>query len=268
MSVPIGGGGHNNVFGLRPGLGGTCHTPGVGQQQVRWITPRRRFKQEVEKMSPVWHRAQDILFYRTEALVGVAIGGLVATATGVGYYMYQQGRMEELLSRTDRIRLERAQDKDGSGFSLPLPLLTFLGWTAFAVLTAIVAKTKANLDLNFRQFSGRVNFSLNTVRDGRLKFRTVQEKSLESVLLGNSAALAVVRQAIKRVTEQDPFLRFPPTDNFFMMNAILNDLSPLSSTAFFQADRYPFCSSALPLLMKMWGGQGGDWGVFWSVVGD
>lgn len=202
---------------------------------MRRVTQRHQFRLEVARRSALWHRAQDLLFYQTEILVGLAIGGVVCTATGVAYYMHSQGRMDELLSKTDRIRLERAQE--GAGWSLPLPLLTFLGWTAFAVVTAIYAKTKANLDLSFRQFSGRVNYSLNTVKNGRLKFRTVQEKALETVLLGNSAALSIVRQSIKRVTEQDPFLRFPPADNFFMMNAILNDLSPLSATAFFQADR-------------------------------
>lgn len=184
----------------------------------------------------------DLFFYRTEVLMGVALGGAVATAGAIGYYMYEREQVEKILSKTDRIKLERAEQE--GGFSLPVPLLTFLVWTAFGIFTAVVARTKANLDLNFRQFAGRVNYSLNSVSRGHLKFRTVQEKSLESVLLGNSAAISLVRQAVKKVTETDPFLRFPPADNFFMMNAILNDLSPLSATAFFQADRYLFSSSS------------------------
>ena len=187
------------------------------------------------KLSPMWQRVSDLFFYQTNMLLGVAVGGAVATGGGIAYYMYEREQVEKLLSKTDRIKLERAEQE--GGFSLPLPLLTFLAWTTFGIFTALVARTKANIDLNFRQFASRVNYSLNSLARGHLKFRTVQEKSLESVLLGNSAALSLVRQAVRKVTDQDPFLRFPPADNFFMMTAVLNDLSPLSATAFFQADR-------------------------------
>ena len=170
----------------------------------------------------------------TDVLMGVAAGGLTATAGGIGYYMYQRGQMQRILGKTDWVKIERAEK---GSLTLPLPVISFIGWAMLAAITALYSRTKANLDVNFRQLVSRVNYSLNTVVDGKLTFRTIQEKSLEQVLLNNSAAISLVKQATKRVTEKDPFLKFPPSYNFFMMNSILNDLSSLSAIGFFQADR-------------------------------
>lgn len=186
--------------------------------------------------SPLLQRLSDSISNHTDVVMGVVAGGLIATTGGIFYYMHQRGRLQQILSKTDWVKLERAEQKGGS-WSLPLPVITFVCWAILGVVTAIYSRTKANIDINFRQFASRVNYSLNSLSDGRLYFRTIQEKSLDSVLLGNSAAISLVKQAIKKVSDKDPFLRFPPNYNFFMMNSILNDLSSLSAIGFFQADR-------------------------------
>ena len=167
--------------------------------------------------------------------MGLAAGGVIASTGALGYFMFKRDQLDRIVSKTDRIKLERAE---AGAISIPLPVITFAGWVLFGVLTAIFTRTKANFDLNFRQLASRVNYSLNSVINGHLSFRTIQERSLDSVLLGNSSAISLVRQAVKKVSDQDPFLRFPPAYNFFIMNAILNDLSSLSAPGFFQADRY------------------------------
>lgn len=233
------------------------HIPREGRRHManfRWPKPRR---------PPIIDKALDLFYYKPEVLIGVASGGLIATAGGIGYYLYQKGEIERLRASMETLGKKKtpansstvgeAGTVTGGGgggtptidtsftfLGIPLPFITFCFWAMLTVVTASLARTKARMDLNYRQFANRVNFSLNSIAQpaNLLRFRTIQEKTLDQVLLGNLAAKTVVLNAIKNVTSnQDPFLRFQPNENYFLMNALLNDLSGLNSTAFFQADR-------------------------------
>jgi hypothetical protein len=72
-----------------------------------------------------------------------------------------------------------------------------------------------------KQFLGRVIVSLNTFAEGRLKIRTIFERSLEEVFL-NPVAIDKVRAASLRTTASDPLLPLEPADRWFMLNFVLN----------------------------------------------
>jgi hypothetical protein len=75
-----------------------------------------------------------------------------------------------------------------------------------------------------REFTGRLNISLNSLQDGKLLIRTLREDSLEEIFL-NSAAVAVVLAAAKKTTEKQPVLPVAKEDAWYVLNSILNAVS-------------------------------------------
>lgn len=75
-----------------------------------------------------------------------------------------------------------------------------------------------------REFLHRLNVSLNALDEGFLRIRTVLEKDLLDVML-NSAAVEMVLAASQRTTEADPLLPLPEDDAWYLLNAVLNEIS-------------------------------------------
>jgi hypothetical protein len=72
-----------------------------------------------------------------------------------------------------------------------------------------------------KEFFGRINVSLNVLADGKLKIRTIMERSLEEVFL-NVVAVQKVRAASLRTTLADPLLPIPKEDCWYLLNFVLN----------------------------------------------
>jgi hypothetical protein len=80
---------------------------------------------------------------------------------------------------------------------------------------------KARREWMSKEFFNRVIVSLNLFADGFLKIRTVMERSIEEVFL-NPVAIQKVQVAAKKCTLDDPLLRIPKEDRWFVLNFVLN----------------------------------------------
>lgn len=98
-----------------------------------------------------------------------------------------------------------------------LGLLTFL--------TVLPAYFRARYLFRRRMFLTRLNFSLNFIEDGTLRFRTIRESDLAHVLLNNAHA---IRLLIKTARAKRPgaFLIFRDKEEAWtILNTMLNELS-------------------------------------------
>lgn len=120
--------------------------------------------------------------------------------------------------------------------SFPYPVYSIFIWTTAATLTTLFAWSRGKWMWYRRHFMGRVNFSLNTVHNGTLKFRTLFERSLYDMMFRNQAAVKIVGAAANRTVVGRPFLEIPPAENWYVLNNVLNEISSLCSIGFVQAD--------------------------------
>jgi hypothetical protein len=75
-----------------------------------------------------------------------------------------------------------------------------------------------------REFLDRLNVSLNSIQEGRLRIRTLLEKRCEDVFL-NTVATEAVLKAARETTPSDSILPLPREDYWYYLNAILNEVS-------------------------------------------
>lgn len=87
-----------------------------------------------------------------------------------------------------------------------------------------------------RRFLERVNCSLNTVRDGVLKIRTLFEISIDDLLLLNTEAKRKVLKSADDTCSVDPFLAMGSEENWLVLNACLNEISERYSAGLIAAE--------------------------------
>lgn len=75
-----------------------------------------------------------------------------------------------------------------------------------------------------KEFIDRLNVSLNILADGKLQIRTILEASHEEIFL-NRIAIDKVQRAARRTTEANPLLTLDKDDAWFLLNAVLNEIS-------------------------------------------
>lgn len=85
-------------------------------------------------------------------------------------------------------------------------------------------KRRAAKDWEKREFFDRLNISLNIIRDGKLKIRTLNETHCDALFPNSKAAQAVI-EAAKKTTVDDPILPLPENDYWYYLNALLNEVS-------------------------------------------
>ena len=103
----------------------------------------------------------------------------------------------------------------------------WVGWLWAVVLMAggwFLGWWRARAQWRRKEFLGRLNISLNSLRDGKLLIRTIAEKSLEEIFL-NSIAVKTVSAAAERTTESDPLLPLPKDDAWYILNSVLNEVA-------------------------------------------
>lgn len=102
--------------------------------------------------------------------------------------------------------------------------IKYLMTAGFAAVAWWLGNRRARAKWRRREFSDRLNVSLNVLLDGKLLIRTLMEKSCEEVFL-NSAAVEAVLAASKQTNEADPLLPLPKEDYWYFLNAVLNEVS-------------------------------------------
>ena len=72
-----------------------------------------------------------------------------------------------------------------------------------------------------KEFYDRINISLNILTDGRLKIRTLMERSLDQVF-SNKIAAQKVLEASRKTTITNPMLPIAKEDCWYLLNFVLN----------------------------------------------
>lgn len=75
-----------------------------------------------------------------------------------------------------------------------------------------------------KEFLNRINISLNILQEGKLQIRTLLESDLETIFL-NKVAVEKVTSAIPRTAEDNPMLPIEKEDAWYLLNAVLNEIS-------------------------------------------
>ena len=88
----------------------------------------------------------------------------------------------------------------------------------------LFGRRRAQADWKKQEFLDRLNVSLNVIEEGTLKIRTLSEKRCEDVFL-NSVAAETVQKLARKTTATDPLLPIPKDDQWYYLNAVLNELS-------------------------------------------
>ncbi|MEZ6094273.1 MAG: hypothetical protein R3C03_08530 [Pirellulaceae bacterium] len=86
-----------------------------------------------------------------------------------------------------------------------------------------------------KEFFDRVNFSLNSIVDGRLMIRTIMEKSADDVFL-NSIAVQQLLAAATTTSKDNPLIQLPADDYWYFLNAALNEISEKFAVGFVMRD--------------------------------
>lgn len=125
---------------------------------------------------------------------------------------------------------------------MPLDFGTFVEWlksglemlrqhwhsiagTGATLLAAAWVWWRARLAWHRRRFLHRINFSLNYIEGGTLRFRTLQESDVREILLNNTYAVKLLMRAVGRTTLDQPLVELPERDAWIMLNSVLNELS-------------------------------------------
>jgi hypothetical protein len=80
---------------------------------------------------------------------------------------------------------------------------------------------QAHREWQRKEFYNRINISLNILTEGRLKIRTIMERSLEQVFT-NKIAVEKVMAASQKTTIANPMLPIAKEDSWYLLNFVLN----------------------------------------------
>lgn len=98
-------------------------------------------------------------------------------------------------------------------------------WIVLAAgIASYAASRRARLRWKQHDFLDRLNVSLTSIQDGKLRIRTILEMDCEQIFLNPAAAKTIVKLA-RQTTEQDPLLPIPKADSWQYLNAVLNEIS-------------------------------------------
>ena len=102
--------------------------------------------------------------------------------------------------------------------------LKFLTGLLIAAFGWVVGRTKARRNWKKKEFLDRINFSLTSIRNGKMEIRTLMENKCADVFL-NSTAMDAVTAASTLTRPEDPTLPLPPDEYWYFLNAVLNEVS-------------------------------------------
>lgn len=97
-------------------------------------------------------------------------------------------------------------------------------WLLGLALGAWWGRHRARRQWERKEFLHRLNVSLTTIEDGVLRIRTLLEKDIFAIFL-NQQAVQRVLDAARHTTETDPILPVAKEDAWYLLNAVLNEIS-------------------------------------------
>lgn len=112
------------------------------------------------------------------------------------------------------------------------------GWVGSLALLGLGAwwgKRRASKQWSSKRFLDRINFSLNSIQDGKLVLRTLIEEDCRTVFLNDVAATRVM-EAAEETTAENAILPLPPEDRWYFLNSVLNELSERFAVGFLKRD--------------------------------
>ena len=86
-----------------------------------------------------------------------------------------------------------------------------------------------------KEFFERINFSLNSLAEGKLRIRTLMEKPSLEVFL-NQVAVARLLEASQKTTANNPIIPLAKDDYWFYLNSVLNEVSEKFASGFIRRD--------------------------------
>ena len=86
-----------------------------------------------------------------------------------------------------------------------------------------------------KEFFERVNFSLNSIVDGKLQIRTLMEESADRVFLNQIAVSQLLAKA-SRTTSEDALIPLEKNEAWFFLNSALNEISEKFAAGFVRRD--------------------------------
>lgn len=101
----------------------------------------------------------------------------------------------------------------------------------FLIVGAWIGKRRARRAWERKRFLDRINFSLNLIHDNTLQIRTLVEKNCRDVFL-NDIAVDRVLAAARRTTDANPILPLDRAERWYLLNAVLNEISERFATGF------------------------------------
>lgn len=110
----------------------------------------------------------------------------------------------------------------------------FVGFV-FMVIGWLIGRWRAMKQFRKREFYQRLNVSFNSIDDGKLRIRTLMEKSAQEVFL-NSVAVSQLLDAAKKTTVDDPIIPFDTDDYWYYLNAVLNEVSEKFAEGFLRRE--------------------------------
>ncbi|HEV7299913.1 MAG TPA: hypothetical protein VGN72_11160 [Tepidisphaeraceae bacterium] len=96
-------------------------------------------------------------------------------------------------------------------------------------------KRRARAEWSRKRFLDRINFSLNLIHDGTLQIRTLAEMNCKQVFL-NEVAVERILAAAAKTSADDAILPLPSDERWYMLNAVLNEISERYSAGFLKRD--------------------------------
>ena len=102
--------------------------------------------------------------------------------------------------------------------------IKFLVAALFMGIGWYIGRRRATAEWRQKQFFGRLNISLNMLKEGHLRIRTIVEKRCDEIFL-NSVASETVSRMARKTTEKNPILPLAKDDYWSYLNAVLNEVS-------------------------------------------
>lgn len=100
---------------------------------------------------------------------------------------------------------------------------------------AWLGRRRAKREWARKEFFDRINFSLNSISDDTLRIRTLIEKNTSDVFL-NKIATQRVLDAATHTNAESALLPLEKDDRWFILNAVLNELSEKFAEGFLRRD--------------------------------
>lgn len=113
--------------------------------------------------------------------------------------------------------------------------LKALGSLIFLAIGSWLGRRRARREWMNRRFLDRLNFSLNTIRDGKLQIRTLAEMNCRDVFLNDYAALRV-QQAAQSTTAENALIPLTRDERWYVLNSVLNEVSERFAEGFMKRD--------------------------------